>query len=196
MKISILIPTLEERRESLILLRAKIVLQVRAIFGSYHDSPVTMFCEVDKGEMSIGSKRNSLLQKAESDYICFIDDDDDISDNYIEWLLKAAESGCDCASLKGCITFDGINPELFEHSIKYPEWRTNDHAYPMTDVKYERGINHLNLVKTSIAKQFLFPEINHGEDKAWSDQLRDSGLLKTEFEIPEVIYYYKYITKK
>jgi cellulose synthase/poly-beta-1,6-N-acetylglucosamine synthase-like glycosyltransferase len=80
--------------------------------------------------ISIGEKRNWLLNKANGEYLCFFDDDDMPTPNYIKLLIKALESKRDCCSLKGIITFDGQNPEVFEHSIKYKEWKTttNDNA--------------------------------------------------------------------
>lgn len=141
----------------------------------------------------IGRKRNDLLEKASGEYVCMIDDDDEIANIYIEVLMKAIESGNDCASLKGVITFDGANPEIFEHSQKYNEWKTNPEG---SEVRYERYLNHLNLCRSSIAKQFKYLEINHGEDHDWSKKVHESGLLKTEYYIPEVIYYYKFSTKK
>ena len=61
---------------------------------------------------------------------------------------------------------------------------------------YERYPNHLNCIKSSIAKQFKFPEINFGEDTLWADKVFKSGLIKTEHFIDKVIYHYKYITNK
>lgn len=150
-------------------------------------------------ELSIGAKRNWLLDKAESDYVCFIDDDDMIQPSYIDHMMKAIDSGCDCASLKGVITWDGKKAEVFEHSIKYKAYKTNDAFQPnyyMHNITYERYPNHLNLIKTSIAKQFKFPEINHGEDTDWATQIFNSGLLKKEYDIKDIIYYYQYVTKK
>jgi hypothetical protein len=89
------------------------------------------------------------------------------------------------------MTTNGGNPEIFEHSLKYKQWRTTTN-----EIKFERGINHLNLVRASIAKQFKFPEINHGEDHKWATKLQDSGLLKTEYYIDEILYYYNYRTTK
>jgi glycosyltransferase involved in cell wall biosynthesis len=149
--------------------------------------------ERDNGEMSVGAKRNKLLERATGEYLCFCDDDDKVSDNYLELLVKATESGCDCASLKGQITIDGGPPEIFEHSLKYNEWLTNPEG---AEIRYERYPNHLNLIKSSIAKKFKFPEKSHGEDHDWSRQIHESGLLKTEHYIPEVIYYYNYISNK
>lgn len=139
--------------------------------------------------MSIGQKRNELLQSASGEYVCFIDDDDRVVDNYVELLMEGINKGVDCCSLKGIITEDGKNPKEFIHSIRYDSWFEKDGIY-------YRNTNHLNAVKSSIAKQMKFPETNHGEDRSYSDQLLQSGLLKTEHWIEQVIYYYEYRSKK
>jgi len=82
---------------------------------------------------------------------------------------------------------------MFEHSIRYNAYKTNPDGY---EVRYERFPNHLNCIKSSIAKQFIFPEKNHGEDTDWATQVHRSGLIQTEHYIKEVIYYYDYISNK
>lgn len=144
---------------------------------------------------SIGAKRNRLLQQASGQYVAFIDDDDRVSDNYIQLLMEGINKGVDCCSLKGIITEDGKNPLLFEHSIKYGIYRTITDSQP-GEIRYERYPNHLNCIKASIAKQFRFPEKNHGEDTDWATLIHQSGLIKTEHYIPETIYYYEYRSKK
>lgn len=146
----------------------------------------------DGGEKTIGEKRNYLLQNSTADYVAFIDDDDSISKDYIKHALEGIAKGVDCVSLRGVITFDGEAPEIFEHSIKYPIYRTNDTRVP----KYERFPNHLNVIKSSIAKQFNFPMINHGEDTAFATQIKNSGLIKTEHYVDAVTYHYKYVINK
>lgn len=183
-KLSVLIPTIvgrESQYDSLI----------NKLSSQYNGGEIEICTEKDNRETPIGAKRNKLLETASGKYLTFIDDDNGISDNYIALLLKAIESDCDCASLKGIITTNGGNPEIFEHSMKYGQWRTTTN-----EIKYERGINHLNLVRASIAKQFKFPEINHGEDHNWATQLQNSGLLKTEYYIDEILYFYNYRTTK
>lgn len=140
---------------------------------------------------SIGEKRNRLLNQANGEYLCFIDDDDWITDNYISLLMEAIKTGCDCASLKGEYIVDGQYRGIFEHSLKYSEWKTTDN-----DIKYERYPNHLNLIKSSIAKQFRFPEKNHGEDHDWSTQIHKAGILKIEHYISETIYHYRFNSNK
>lgn len=178
----------------------------------------------DEGQMTIGEKRNALLRNVESDYIAFIDSDDRISRSYIPSLMDGIKKGVDCCSLAGIITVDGKNPLAFEHSIKYneyltkppqPEYKVNEQYSPKYIqwmegnkmrqvfqggsplwVTYERYPNHLNCIKSSIAKKFKFPETNHGEDTDWATQIHKSGLIKTEHYIPEIIYYYDYKSKK
>ena len=148
--------------------------------------------EVDGGQLSKGTKRNRLLEKAKGDYLAFFDDDDLPSKNYISLILSAVQTNPDCCSLLGEITIDGGVSEVFEHSLKYKVWKTNTSG----PVKYERCPNHLNAIRSSLAKQIKFKEINHGEDHQWSNDLQASGLLKTEGTIHEVLYYYNYISKK
>lgn len=141
----------------------------------------------------VGTKRNRLLKKANGDYLCFIDDDDRVSLYYVPFIFEGIMNGVDCCSLTGEITENGKNPLIFQHSIKYKEYKTNTEDKP---IRYERYPNHLNAIKSSIAKQFKFPEINHGEDTDWAMQIHKSGLLKTEHWIEDVIYYYDHKSKK
>jgi hypothetical protein len=143
--------------------------------------------------ISVGNKRNLLLKESKGLYVCFIDDDDDVADYYIEELLKVVESNKDCASLKGIITWDGQRPEIFEHSIKYQSYK-ND--LKNQEVVYERYPNHLNCIKSNIAKQIAFTDKNFSEDTDYADMLFASGLIKTEFTIDKILYYYLYATKK
>lgn len=187
MLISILIPTIQRDARMLADLRFNLANQM-----AHERVNMQMEIIIDDAERdTVGMKRNRLLQRARGKYVCFFDADDWPSDTYIMRIVEAAHSHCDCASLRGVMTTNGKNPEVFEHSLKYSEWRTTTN-----EVKYERYPNHLNLIRADIARQFAFPEINHGEDHDWSKQIHEAGVLKTEYYIPETIYYYRYVTKK
>jgi glycosyltransferase involved in cell wall biosynthesis len=147
----------------------------------------------DNKENSIGWKRNTLMNLSEGQYLAFIDSDDRIGPNYFKRILEGIDIGVDCCSLRGIITEDGVNPLVFEHSIKYHEYKTNPEGTP---VRYERFPNHLNSIRSEIAKQFKFPEINHGEDTDFATQIHRSGLIKSEYYIDEIIYHYDWISKK
>ncbi len=183
--LSILIPTMPERAAMFNELMEEIYYQKQSF-----DVEVVIDSS-PSGDTSIGRKRNDLMTRSTGEYVCFIDDDDMISKDYISDIMKALESKPDCVSLRGVITWDGQNPEIFEHSIKYKEYKETDNS-----IKYERYPNHLNVIKASIAKQFKFPKVNWGEDTDWATQINASGLLKTEHYIDQIIYYYDYKTTK
>ena len=186
MKLSILICTLPERNEFLERLIDKFLSNpIQLKYNSYVE-----FLKDNNSIMTTGAKRNRLLQKATGDYVCFFDDDDMPSDTYLKHIFEGIAKGADCCSLRGLMTTNGENPELFEHSIRYNEWKTTQN-----EIKYERYPNHLNCIKANIAKQFLFPDITIGEDHRWSKAVYESGLIKTEHYIDEVIYHYQYRTK-
>jgi hypothetical protein len=143
----------------------------------------------DSRYKSIGKKRNDLVARANAKYYCFIDDDDRVSTNYIDLLMQGIHKGVDCCSLTGVITWDGQNPKPFIHSLQYTSYWEDDKAF-------YRYPNHLNCVKTEIGRWFRFPEKNHGEDTDYATQMFKAGVLKTEHEIKQTIYYYDYRTKK
>lgn len=134
----------------------------------------------------IGEKRNELLDMAQGDYLCFIDDDDLVSDDYISSILDAIKDGPDCVGIEGIMTTNGQNPKKFIHSLRYSKW------YEKNGV-YLRCPNHLSPIKSSIAKTVRFPEISHGEDKIYSEKIY--SLLKKETYIDRPIYYYLYNSK-
>jgi hypothetical protein len=150
---------------------------------------VEVLHEIDNREITIGDKRNKLIERSKGEYITFVDDDDEVSKDYVKLILKAIESSPDCCSLNGIYTVNDRNPELFCHSIKYNEWKTTNNT-----IKYERNPNHLNAIKRSIAVKYKFIPVNNGEDQDWS--MRIQGELSTEVEIKEIIYHYKYRSNK
>lgn len=188
MLLSVLIPTLQSRQDKCLTLVDKLLDQVEQQNAIGLVEVVTLY---DRGEKPIGTKRNELIEMAKGEYICFIDDDDEVSQNYIKNLLEGIEKGVDCCSLKGVITWDGINPEIFEHSLKYKAYATTNNT-----VKYERFPNHLNCIKKSLVFDIKFPEISHGEDTDWATKISNANVLKTEYYIDEIMYHYLFKTNK
>ena len=182
---SILIPTLNERKEVFDRVYSSLMQQ---IYTSGLQDEIEIIVSCDNRQKTIGTKRNELLQKSKATYICYVDDDDMVHENYISMIYKALLTNPDCVSLKGIITTNGHNPRLFIHSIRYSSWYEQDSVY-------YRPPNHLNPILRSIATQFKFPENNYGEDADWSMQIQRSGLLKKEAEVEEPYYFYLYTTK-
>jgi hypothetical protein len=137
---------------------------------------------------SIGEKRNSLLQSCNGTYCCYIDDDDKITEDYFK-VIEESQLKYDCIALNGIMFEDGKEKKPFYHSLKYNKWFEDEKGY-------YRNPNHLNPIKTSIAKQFRFPDENNGEDYNFSRELLKSGLLKTEYVHNKTQYIYMYINNK
>ena len=180
---SILICTLDERKESFDYIYSKLQQQIM-------DNNLTDVVEVlffrDNREHSIGFKRNALLQQSSGEYVCFVDDDDDVHDAYVPMIYEKLLEKPDCVKMIGIMTTDGQNPQMFVHSIEHGL------TYAQWDGVYIRPPNHLNPIKRSIALQFLFAESNHGEDFMWALSVARSGILRQEANIEVPCYFYQY----
>lgn len=182
--LNILICSLNNRARQLTELLNILNLQVTGL-------PVDILIEKDDGQMSIGAKRNLLLSKSTRRYCAFIDDDDLVSNNYVAKILEAIEQGVrdkgthvDCIGMCGYLIENSKRAWQFRHSITVGRWCKDKKL----KILY-RTPNHLNPVRTILAKRVWFPEINWAEDKDYSDRLKP--LLKTEVFIEEPIYFYQ-----
>ena len=140
----------------------------------------------DNGEGTVGAKRQRLLERAQGDYVAFIDDDDNIDRNYIAHILKALEEKPDVVGFCGIVTTNGRNARRFKISrfCNYEEKRG----------VYYRYNNHLSPVKRSIALQVGYKDMGHGEDFEYATRLQP--FVQTEVFIDQNLYYYRYITNK
>ena len=87
-KLSILICSLASREYY----RNRLLELLESQINVENQTSIEVLQDIDHGEASIGSKRQRLIEVAKGDYVCFIDDDDRISPDYIEKILKAIES--------------------------------------------------------------------------------------------------------
>ncbi len=185
MKLSILIPTIKIHDRLFTKLKFDLYGQMLPYQGE-----IELITD-DHETYSIGAKRNRLLSAALGKYVAFFDADDRPSPDYIKLIMEGIDKDVDCCSLKGLYSENGKKDGIFEHSIRYKEWKTTTNL-----IRYERFPNHLNVIRASIAKQFKFPDTSWSEDKDWSTQIFQSGLIKTEHYIDEIIYYYNHISNK
>lgn len=183
---SILICTLDSREKLFNRLYAKLHKQITDL--NLEDKIEILYFK-DNREYSVGFKRNALIEKSRGKYICFIDDDDEISDDYIKIIHDRLLKNPDCISLRGIITFAGKNPKTFIHSIKYDTYFEKDNVY-------YRPPNHLNPMRRSVAHQFHFPMVNRGEDTNWAMKVCRSGLLQIEEQVDIPYYFYLFDGRK
>src|SRR6478736_2156247 len=90
-KLSILIPTVVGREEKLQRLMDVLDPQFDELVKeaiNTGEMPVEIIIDKDNKEVSIGAKRQRLLERAMGEYVVFIDDDDLVSETYIQDILN------------------------------------------------------------------------------------------------------------
>jgi hypothetical protein len=176
---TVLIPTILGREDSLQSLLKSIHEKVGRIAPSLR---MEIKVDYDNRETSIGNKRQRLLQGARGKYMSFVDDDDDITDAYIEDLLACIRGGHHVMRLRG-----NILPYTFTHSIEVKL------SEPMArDNTFVRPPNHLNPMMTDVAKLIHFQDAVRGEDLDWTLRLAKAGFLTNEYrsDLSRIHYIY------
>ena len=71
---------------------------------------------LDNQTLTVGSKRNKLLDIATGDYITFIDDDDRVTSDYISEIMKALADypGVDVINYDLMLQHGGLNKETLQ----------------------------------------------------------------------------------
>lgn len=163
----------------------RLVSYIEQIIPPEHADKIEILVNKDNKEKKVGQKRNEILLSASGKYVCFIDDDDMVSNNYFYTILPELEKDVDCVGFYGNYYIQEKLVMQFSHANK------NGGNFRKNGIQY-RPVNHLNPVKTDIARQIMFPEINYTEDSSYSGDLFKSGLIKTESNIDQVLYHYLY----
>lgn len=185
MKLSILIPNLNSRAYWLERIMYNLNWQIAQCT---EPDQVEILVLKDDGEETTGAKSNKLMDMATGIAIARVDDDDMVCDQYIQKGLDFANSDKDVASLTGLYFLNGVYDRPFFHSIQYEKWWHDMNAY-------YRCNNHLNFVKRDLVKHIRYQDKTVGEDGNWSMDIKNAGVLKTEYEIRECLYLYYARTK-
>jgi hypothetical protein len=191
-RLAILIPTMPDRKEFL----ERLLSGLKPQCEKYPDevSIIILNDNPNEPKKSTGEKRNLLTEEAIAagfSHRAFVDDDDTVTDDYLDLNMPGVRGDYDCNSLIGIYSVDGVsNPDkhIFIHSLKYSHWY-EDASH------YYRNPNHLNVIKLSLIKDIKFQHKHFGEDGCWSEDLAKAGVLKREYEITKPFYNYLCITK-
>lgn len=177
-RLSILLPTVSNRAALFAILHAEIKCQAEG-------RSVEVLVACDNKEISIGKKRQNLLESAQGDYVVFVDDDDWLAYDYVDRILKALETGPDCVGFLIECTVNGKNPTTAIASLRYKRWGEDEDGYSHTRSPYQK-----TPVKRELALKAGFPDLRYAEDRAYSAKLL--AFLKTEVFIDKVLYFYRY----
>jgi glycosyltransferase involved in cell wall biosynthesis len=177
MILSILIATVVERKEKFNILYS--FLQKQLV------NNVEILFESDNKEISIGKKRQNLLEKANGKWVVFIDDDDWVSDDYINSIVEALKENPDCVGFY--IECSGTKGKTASVSNKWDDWKNNIEGFDYIRTPYQKSP-----IKKEICLNISYKDMRFGEDYDFSKRLKESNLIKTEVFIPKVLYYYRY----
>lgn len=179
---SVLIATIPGREKSLQALVASIHEKTKRICPSLR---VEICLGFDNKEMSIGSKRQKLLTGARGKYMSFIDDDDEITDAYIEDMWQTFTTGAHVMRIRG-----QLKQYTFVHSldIKLTDMMASRTVPPV----FQRPPNHLNPMLTDVAIWIPFKNAVYGEDLDWAVRLSKTNLLNKEYASDDSRIHYIY----
>jgi glycosyltransferase involved in cell wall biosynthesis len=179
-QLSILIPTLPQRLGDY----SNIMFNLKNQIDSFglNDS-VQILSLLDTKEMSVGKKRNYLIQMSCGKYVHFIDDDDRIAPDFVKKIYDATLSDADVITFNGEYYDAGIfHSNFIISTLVMQDINTNGIMY--------RKPNHLCPVKREIATQCIFPDKNYGEDSDYANQI--NKIIQTENHIEEKLYFYMF----
>ena len=177
--VTFLIPTIPGRETSLARLTSSIHEKMSRIAP---DIRYTIDIGFDNREMSIGSKRQKMIQNSLGKYSAFVDDDDEITDAYIEDMREMIRGGYQVMRLRG-----QIQQYTFTHSLEYSL------TSPMAIGEvFVRPPNHLNPMMTDIAKFVPYGNASQGEDLDWTIRMAKTGFLTRQYASEESRIHYIY----
>lgn len=174
--LSILTPTIPGRESQVKALTDKIAHQIGVL-------AVEHLVLSDNLTRSIGAKRQALADIARGQWFAFVDDDDDVSDDYITNLLAGCMTGADVITFRQRAIYNGLESEV--------HFRLGQGDGPFTPGGItNRDAWHVCAWKRDKVQGCLYGENNFGEDLAWCRQARRR--VRTEHHIPEVLHTYRH----
>lgn len=176
--LSILCATVENRCDLFARLHAHLKKQADG-------RPVEIVVACDAKQISIGAKRQQLLERATGDYVAFVDDDDWVSDDYVDRILNAVATKPDCVGFEISCTFNGGPIKRAVTSIRYKTWGDNQDGFA-----FVRPIYHKSVVRRELALKVGFPDLRYAEDRWYSDRIMK--WVKTEVFVPATLYHYRF----
>jgi glycosyltransferase involved in cell wall biosynthesis len=186
MKLSILIPTLNEPESIKYLKRLRSILDPQV---AKYPGEVEIKIHDAGRFMPTGTKRNELISNSDGEYFSMIDVDDVPAPYYVDEFMIGINKGVDVVSFVGYMTTDGHSRKDF--TIKLGE------RYEERHNRYYRYPNHLTCLRRSVVESVKFRPIWVQEDYWFATEIMQRKLLKTEHHIGEKwMYYYDFKSQK
>lgn len=190
--LSILTPTIPSRKKQFNKLYYEVHRQIDFCTEFHHTlGIVEMLVDNSRayldGGPSIGEKRQNLIDRSYSKYLCFLDDDESIAPNYVETLLRLCQEDKDVCTFRNITKLDNFWC-VVDMSIENENEQVQD-----SEIVYRKPW-HVCPVKTEFAKLYKFKNINYGEDWDWFSQVLTH--CETEAKTNSLIHGYNHSVNK
>ena len=180
--LTIMIPTTVDRREQFNALFTELSGQVKDFC---REGEVEIIYEEDNKEISVGKKRQILLERAQGVFVVGFDSDDFPHQDYVMEIvssLRICNEDIDHIGFIENCNIDGMgSTSLF--SIKHHKWAENVNGYD-----HIRCANPKSVIRRTKALQVGFEDMRWGEDTVFSEAV--TPLLKGEIFIDKPLYNY------
>lgn len=138
----------------------------------------------DNKEISVGLKRQRLLEKAKGKFVSGFDSDDFPHKDYIEdiWIAMITNPDTQHIGFIEDCDIDGIKSRSI-FSIKHKSWDEIEEGYDQV-----RCANPKSVIRRTKALQVGFEDLRFGEDRIFSEAV--TPLLESEIFIEKPLYRY------
>lgn len=196
---TILVPTIPRRAAMFGQLARELLRQVEPYAGA-----VTIQAYLNEGKPSLGEIRDRMIGEATSEFVSFVDDDDEVAPHYVDSILAAimtSRGGLDHVGFKVEMTKNGVlhggspgdaGAGIVDHSLAWGHWGVTNGGMLFRD------FTHIDPIRREVAEAGRFAAAAPGEpeDRAWVAQIRHlfrrpSGFL--ESYVDDVLYYYRWV---
>ena len=179
--ISILIPTIPRRRVAFDQLTERLEIQI--VNEGLIDF-VQLIALYDLKQMSVGMKRNHLMDMTTTEFMVFIDDDDEVHPNYLRIVCSHLKENpeTDCVVYDHhCVRVGTNRSSKAIYGIEFEEKQSNP---------YYNKPAHTCIWRTEVARKTRFEDISFDEDLRWIRLAHRN--IGTQTRIEETLYTYRY----
>lgn len=174
--------------------RSSYLERLLAVLRPQLGNRVELLLSIDAGQVSIGEKRQRMIEQAAGLYVVFIDDDDLVSPDYVREILAAIHRRpeADCITYRSKRYCDGLYEGDCTYSLSSP---TNEGFTYLDGFKtYQRFPYHVTPIRREIALKVGFESMDFREDTVFAERLRPH--LQTEEFIDAFLYEYWWRTQR
>ncbi len=191
MILSIIMITVPDREKEFKKLKAKVQKQIDECHRLHYTLGKIEIVEVntpkvkDGGE-SIGRKRQMGLEQSKGEYVIWLDDDDDISPDYVEQVVRLSSKGADVCTFSSLCFLESF----WMVCVMHFNTKHDDQAKPGI---IKRRPYHVCAFRRGVLDGVKFPDTNVDEDTGFIEQALKN--CKTFAHIDNILHHYKRVDK-